>query len=52
MDKVPVGLDNMPGIMKQTQQGIIKQLRIENPRATDEELLPVVKQRMKGVFGI
>jgi hypothetical protein len=52
MDKVPVSLGNMPGIMKQTQQGIIKQLRIENPRASDEELLPVVKQRMKGVFGI
>lgn len=52
MDKVPVSLGNMPGIMKQTQQGIIKQLRIENPRASDEELLPTVKQNMKKVFGI
>lgn len=52
MDKVPVSLDNMPGIMKQTQQGIIKQLRIQNPRASDEELLPAVKQNMKKVFGI
>lgn len=52
MDKVPVSLDTMPGIMKQTQQGIIKQLRIQNPRASDEELLPTVKQNMKKVFGI
>lgn len=50
--RMPVGLDQMRGIMGQKQAEIERKIRIENPRIKPNEMQPLVRQQMRGIFGI
>lgn len=52
MSRMPLGLDQMKDIMGKKQAEVERKIRLENPRIKPEEMQPIVRQQMRGIFGI
>lgn len=50
--RMPLGLDQMKDVMSKKQAEVERKIRLENPRIKPEELQPIVRNQMRGIFGI
>lgn len=49
---MPIGLDQMKDVMSKKQAEVERKIRLDNPRIKPEELQPIVRNQMRGIFGI
>lgn len=52
MGRMPLGLDQMKDVMGRKQAEVERKIRLENPRIKPEEMPPLVRKEMRGIFGI
>ena len=49
---MPIGIDQMNDVISKKQAEVERKIRLENPRIKPEEMAPIVRNRMRGIFGI